>query len=264
MMKLKVIIASLAFIFTSNLFAHFQMVYSKDLTLEMSKKVDINIVFTHPFSGAYIMNMSGIDAFYVINKNKKQDLKEKLQQVTYTDINNSGIGYHFKYSARRMGDHLFVLQPQLFYDETTKSYTQQITKLIMNVTGIPTDWDRDLGLKAEIVPLTKPYAIWAGSNFTGIAKSKGKAVPYATIEVKYLNRTFNTKTNTLGQPQIKAPQDSFANMTLKANKDGEFTFTIPKEGFWGFKAVNIGSDKTYKGEKLEQDGVIWVQATKME
>ena len=162
-----------------------------------------------------------------------------------------------------MGDHLFVLKPAPYYDETTKSYIQQITKTIINVAGIPSDWDSELGLETEIVPLTKPYAIWAGSNFTGIVKSNGKIVPYAKIDVKYLNRAIDTKNNILGKPQIKAPQNSFENMVIKTNKDGEFTFTIPKEGFWGFRAVDIGNNKKYKDIKLEQDAVLWVQTTEM-
>jgi len=243
--------------------AHYQMMYTEETALEMAKKVNFNIVFTHPFSGAYTMNMSGVEEFYVLNKKKTKDLKKDLQEVVYKDIHNDGKGYVLSYKARRMGDHLFVLKPTPYYDETTKSYIQQITKTIINVAGIPTVWDKELGLKAEIVPLTKPYAIWKGSSFTGIVKSNGKVVPYAKVDVKYLNRDIDTKTNTLGKPQIKASQDAFVNMVIKANKDGEFTFALPKKGFWGFKASNIGVDKEYKGKKLSQDAVLWIQTKEM-
>jgi cobalt/nickel transport protein len=52
-------------------------------------------------------------------------------------------------------------------------------------------------------------------------------------------------------------------MGIKANKDGEFTFTLPKAGFWGFCALGVGSDKEYKGKELSQDAVIWVEAKEM-
>jgi len=247
----------------TNVLAHYQMMYTEETALEMAKKINLNIVFTHPFSGAYTMNMSGVDELYVINRKKKKDLKKDLKEVVYKDIHSDGKGYVLSYKARRMGDHLFVLKPTPYYDETTKSYIQEITKTVVNVAGVPTVWDKELGLKAEIVPLTKPYAIWKGSSFTGIVKSNGKIVPYAKIDVKYLNREINTKTYTLGKPQIKAPQDAFVNMVIKANKDGEFTFSIPKKGIWGFKASDVGSDKEYKGIKLSQDAILWVQAKEM-
>jgi len=251
------------FVLSTSALAHYQMMYTEETALEMAKKINLNIVFTHPFSGAYTMNMSGVDELYVINRQKKKDLKKDLKEVVYKDINSDGKGYVLPYKARRMGDHLFVLKPTPYYDETTKGYIQEITKTIINVAGIPTDWDTELGLKAEIVPLTKPYAIWKGSSFTGIVKSNGKVVPYAKIDVKYLNRDIDTKTNTLGKPQIKAPQDAFVNMVIKANKDGEFTFAMPKKGIWGFKATDIGSDKEYKGKKLSQDAILWVQVKEM-
>jgi len=111
--------------------------------------------------------------------------------------------------------------------------------------------------------LTKPYAVWENGSFTGIVKSNGKSVPYAEIEVEYLNRDINLKTNSMGKDKFEAPQDSFITMGIKANKDGEFTFSIPKAGFWGFCALGVGSDKEYKGKELSQDAVIWVEAKPM-
>ena len=55
-------------IFSINALAHYQMVYTKQSALEMGKNIDMNIIFTHPFSGAYTMNMTGIEEFYVINR----------------------------------------------------------------------------------------------------------------------------------------------------------------------------------------------------
>ncbi len=53
-------------------------------------------------------------------------------------------------------------------------------------------------------------------------------------------------------------------MTIKANVNGEFTFGIPRAGWWGFCALGAGPEDTYKGKELSQDAVIWVQARDME
>ena len=162
-----------------------------------------------------------------------------------------------------MGDHLFVLTPAPYYEANEDAYIQQITKAMVNVAGLPTDWDSELGLKAEIVPLTKPYAIWAGSTFTGMVKSQGKAVPYAEVEIEYLNTPIDIDQNKTGALIVKAPQDSFVTLVVKADSHGVFTFGIPKAGWWGFAALGVGPDTEFKGKELSQDAVIWVQAKEM-
>ena len=256
-------------ILTSSAIAHFQMVYTPNTALKKGKTIEFRHVFTHPFADEHTMNMgkqhdskdyAPIEEFYVINKGKKKDLKDSLSSITFKGNHNSGHAYASKYKARRMGDHLFVMTPAPYYEANEDIYIQQITKTVVNVAGAPTDWDSELGLKTEIVPLVKPYAIWEGGSFTGVVKSNGKPVPYAEIEVEYLNRDVDLKNNSMGKSKLEAPQDSFITIGIKANKDGEFTFAIPKAGFWGFCALGTGPDKEYKGKELSQDAVIWVEA----
>jgi len=244
-------------------FAHFQMVYTPNTALTKGKTIEFKHVFTHPFADEHTMDMAGVEEFYVINKGKKKDLKDTLKDITFTGHSNSGKAFESSYKARRMGDHIFVMKPIPYYEKGEDIYIQQITKTIVNVAGTPTDWDAQLGLKAEIVPLTKPYSIWEHGSFTGVVKSNGKPVPFAEIEVEYINRDVDMKNNKMGPSRVEAPQDSFVTIGIKANKDGEFTFSIPKAGFWGFCALGVGPDKEYKGKELSQDAVIWVEAKPM-
>ena len=257
---------------TTGAFAHFQMLYTPNTALTKGEAIELREVFTHPFADEHTMDMGKqhdskelkpVEEFYVINKGKKTDLKSTLKSITFTGHHNSGKAYASQYKAQRMGDHILILQPAPYYEANEDIYIQQITKSIINVAGTPTEWDSDLGLKAEIVPLTKPYAIWEGGSFTGVVKSKGKPVPYAEIEVEYLNRDVDLKNNKTGKAYVEAPQDAFVTMGIKANANGEFTFAIPRAGFWGFAALGVGSDKTYKGKELSQDAVIWVEAKPM-
>ncbi|RXJ68899.1 nickel transporter [Halarcobacter ebronensis] len=251
------------YFFNSYLFAHFQLIYTQESALKNGKKIELKEVFTHPFTDEYTMDMEGVEEFYVVNKGKKTDLIKTLEPITFQGNNDKGKAYSSKYKASRMGDHLFVLVPKPYYDKISDEYIQQYTKMVLNVAGPPSDWDTELKLDAEIVPLTKPYAIWTNSNFTGIVKQKGKPVPYAKVYVEYLNRDVDTKNNKMGPSKIEAPQGSFLSLEIKANKDGEFTFSIPKAGWWGFCAKEVGAKKEYKGKKLTQDSVIWVQAKDM-
>ena len=257
---------------SSKALAHFQMLYTPDTALNKGKVVEIRQVFTHPFEDKYTLDMGKqhdtkeltmVESFYVINKKKKNDLTSKLKAIQFQGNNNAGHAYAMKYKARKMGDHVLVLKAAPFYEQNQDIYIQQIVKTIINVAGAPTNWSDDLQLEAEIVPLVKPYAIWEGSNFTGIVKAQGEIVPFAQVDITYLNRDIDIKNNRMGKDKIKAPHNAFITLSIKANKEGEFTFTIPKAGFWGFCAQDLNSEKTYKGKKLKQDALIWVEAKKM-
>ena len=48
-----------------------------------------------------------------------------------------------------------------------------------------------------------------------------------------------------------------------ANAQGEFSYGIPKAGWWGFCALGVGPATEFKGKELSQDAVIWIQAGEM-
>lgn len=269
----KVLISSVvAASFCTSAFAHFQMLYTPESALEKGATIPVKVVFNHPFADEHTMDMGlqadgkikPIEEFYAVHKGEKTDLKGELKEITFKGNSNSGKGYETTYKARKLGDHILVAVPAPYFEANEDGYIQQITKVVVNVAGAPTDWDSELGLKAEIVPLTKPYSIWAGSTFSGIVKGNGKPVPFAEIEVEYLNYDVDVKANKMGKKaHAKAPQDSFVTLTIKADQDGKFTFGIPKAGWWGFAALGVGSDDKYDGKDLSQDAVIWVQAKDM-
>jgi cobalt/nickel transport protein len=243
--------------------AHFQMLYTPESALTGPSTIELRHVFNHPFADEHTMDIAGIESFVVVNKGKEKSLLDTLEPIEFKGNANSGKAYKSTYKARRMGDHVLIVTPKPYFEKNEDAYIQQITKTVVNVAGAPTDWDTNFNLKAEIVPLTKPYAIWAGGTFTGVVMSEGKPVPFAEIEVEYLNHDVDLEANAMGKPHVSAPQDAFVTMGIKANKDGEFTFGIPKAGWWGFAALGVGPDTKYEGKELSQDAVIWVQAKEM-
>lgn len=243
--------------------AHFQMLYTPESALNQGQTIPMKLVFAHPFEDSHTMDMKKPASFYVVHKEKQKDLLPELKSIEWTGNENKGQAFGLDYKARSMGDHMFVLTPAPYFEENEDAYIQQITKLIVNVAGMPTDWDSELGLKAEIVPLTKPYAVWEHGSFSGVVMSEGKPVPFAEIEVEYLNTDVDVKANKTGPVKYKAPQDSFVTLVLKADSQGVFNFAIPKAGWWGFAALGVGPDDSYEGKELSQDAVIWVQAKAM-
>ncbi|MFP4049479.1 MAG: DUF4198 domain-containing protein, partial [Desulfovermiculus sp.] len=260
MKKLFTLTAALGVMFWMSLpaQAHFQTLYTPESALNKGEELNFKLVFTHPFDAGHTMDMEKPLEFFAVHKGEKTDLTDDLQPITWQSLDNSGRAYEASHALRGMGDWVFALTPAPYFEEKEDAYIQQLTKAIVNVQGLPTDWDSELGMKAEIVPLDKPYALWTGNVFRGVVKSEGKPVPHAEIEVEYLNHEPLMDKNAFAEePQAEAPQSAFVTQTIKANEHGEFTYGVPEEGWWGFCALGVGPDKEYKDKELSQDAVIW-------
>ena len=252
-------------------FAHFQMIYTPEIALEKGEKIDLKLVFTHPFEAGHTMDMGKPQQFFVISqrgeegKPKKADLLGSLKPITWKSLTNSGKAYEAtSVKVRSMGDYVFCLVPEPYYEAEEDIYIQQITKMVLNVAGIPGNWAEPVGLPAEIVPLDKPYALWTGNVFRGVVLSNGKPVPGADVEVEYMNHMPEMNKNAFAKKaNAEAPQDSFVTMTIKTDANGMITFGIPKAGWWGFCALGVGPDDKYKGKENSQDAVIWIKAVDM-
>lgn len=252
----------------TSLYAQSQLMYTPNMTLDTGKSINLLHVQMHPYTNLKTYDMGTLHKgdkllepkeFYVMHKTIKTDLKDTLKPIEFTGKNKAK-AYTSKYKAKKMGDHLFVMKPAPSYSEIEGVYLQMITKMVVNVAGKPTDWDKELGLEAEIIPLSKPYGVWAGSSFSGMVKASGIPVPFAQIEVELLNYEIDMKNYKTGKQLTNAPQQSFKVIEIKANERGEFTFHIPREGLWSFNAKGVGHNKKYKGRELSQDAVFWVEA----
>ena len=266
MKKLRMLVVVLTVLaFSVPAFAHFQMIYTPVAALDKGKEIELKLVFTHPFSAGHTMNMGQPEQFFVIHKDKKKDLLTTLKPITWTSLTNSGKAFETSYKIRGMGDWIFALVPAPYYEKSEDIYIQQCTKMVVNAAGAPTDWDAEIGLPAEIVPYDKPYALWTGNVFRGMVKSGGKPVPFAEIEVEYINHPPVMDKNMFSKKAMVAgvPSDAHETMGIKADANGEFTVGIPKAGWWGICALGVGPKTEHKGKELSQDAVIWFQAVDM-
>jgi cobalt/nickel transport protein len=108
-------------------------------------------------------------------------------------------------------------------------------------------YDSEVGLKAEIIPLTRPYGLYATNVFQGLVKFNGKPVPFCEVEVEYLNEG----------KRVEAPNEHFMAQRLKTDQNGVFTFSAPWSGWWGFAALQTAPEKL-QGKDVEVGAVIWV------
>ncbi len=250
--------------------AHFMMAYTPQKTLmEKAENLDLRIVFTHPAEAGHMMDMGGMNEFYAVYKKGEEapakiDMKGYLKQITWKNPGSSAPAFSAmipRKEIRGMGDYVFVMVPGYYMEKEEDVYMQQITKLIVNVGGVPTIWNEPVGLPCEIVPMIKPYATWVGNTFQGQVLSGGKPVPGAEVEVEFLGHAPDLKSNSLAKKSsVNYPNGALVTQTIIADANGVITFGLPKAGWWGFAALGVGPDTKYEGKDLSQDAVIWVQA----
>ena len=250
--------------------AHFQMIYTPEIALDKGGEVDMRLVFTHPFEAGHTMDMGAPEQFFMVfqrgaeGEAQKTDLKAGLTPITWKSLTNSGKAYAFKQKLRSPGDYVFALVPAPYFEPEEKAYMQQITKVVLNVGGIPGNWDKPVGLATEIVPLAKPYGLYPGNVFVGQVLADGKPVADAEIEVEYLNHAPAMGTNSFDKKAVvTAPHDCFITQAIKADANGVFVYAMPKAGWWGFAAMGTGPVKEFDGKPLSQDALIWVKAVDM-
>jgi len=231
----------LLFTLSSAVQAHFQMIIPSDdmVTQQESRHLNIEIKFWHPYEGLG-MHMDLPAQFGVLNNGKKTNLIKQLTPSKLTDRNkNKFSGYLSTYSIKRPGDHVFYLQPKPYWEPSEESFIVHYTKVIVNTFGMELGWDEELGLKTEIIPLTRPYGLYAGNIFQGIVKVNGKIVPFSEVEVEYYNQ----------DGKLKPQADPMITQVIRADVNGVFTYAMPKSGWWLFAALNEDSEKMKHNDK---------------
>ena len=245
--------AILAFMYTGAASAHFGVILpSADIVDQgSSRRVTLTLAFMHPFDQQGI-TLERPETFSVRNMGQTSDLTGSLTPFQV----NGHRAWKCTFDIKRPGDHLFYMKPRPYWEPAEGKYIQHLTKVIVNAFGLEEGWSEPLGLEAEIVPLTRPYGLWTGNLFCGRALLGSKPAPHTTVEVEYMNT----------QKAIKAPYPAFVTQTLLTDSQGQFCYSIPRQGWWGFAALNeSGRKMTRDGRQvpLELGAVIWVHATDM-
>ncbi len=238
---------------TSLAIAHFLVLVPDTDNVEGGKReVRLEARFTHPMEGGPNMTFEILDSGAFV-RGEKVNLNWKKELIPSMKGSSKKVPmYTTILKITKPGVYQIYVDPKPYFEPSEEKYIKQITKVIIQTMGLEEGWDEPLGLKAEIIPLVKPFAIWEGNTFKGQVLINGKPAGNIEVEVEYLN--------TKG---VKAPYESFITQVVKTDENGYFEYTIPWAGWWGFSALGDGG--MVKGEDgkeypLELDAVIWVKA----
>jgi len=247
---MKVLLASI--VCASTLLAHFQTVMTDRSVIEQgsSPKVAVQYEFTHPFE-QNSMNMEKPKEAGVFTEGKKTSLLPSFQEVKKGAITS----WKSEYTIKAPGVYQFYVDPVPYFEPAEDKFIRHQTKTIVDAFGSGEGWDKPIGLKAEIIPLSRPYSLYAGNLFSGQVLYKGKPVPNAEVEVEF----YNIK-------GLKAPNEMYVTQVYKADKNGVFYVALPTDGWWGFAALIEDDEKIKKDGKsypVELGAVLWLKTEAM-
>ena len=251
-MKKRIIFAAIiatVFIFQGQAVAHFGMVIpSDDMVMQGEPQtVTLQLSFSHPFEGVG-MELTKPKTVGVVANGNMLDLLDRVSK----SLVMGHLAWKIDYKVNRPGVYMFFMEPEPYWEPAEDCFIIHYTKTVVTAFGDDEGWDNEIGMKTEIVPLAKPFGLYTGNIFQGIVKLDGKAMPFAKVEVEYYN----------ADGRSVAPTDYMVAQTIKADKNGVFTYAAPRSGWWGFAALNTSKDKIkHDGEEkaVELGAVIWVQ-----
>jgi len=228
--------------------AHFGMLIPNHPMVVEKADADLTfqIAFTHP------MEMHGMDMakplqFGVFLDGKNTDLLAGLKDVKVLDH----AAFEASYAVKKPGVYQFYVVPDPYWEPAEDCFIQHQTKVYVPAFGEEEGWDVPLGLKTEIVPLTRPFGLYSGNVFQGMVLLDGKPVPGAVVEVESYNK----------DGKHVAPNEYFITQSVMTDQNGVFTYAVPWDGWWGFAALNTSPEKMkHEGQDkdVELGAVLWV------
>lgn len=233
--------------------AHFQeLIPSADIvSAQDSRNIRLDLAFTHPMERGPVMEMAPPARFGVLAGGKARDLKASLKPGKASDKTV----FAAEFRLDQPGDHVFFVEPAPYWEKAEGKWIVHYTKVVVDFAG-GGGWDKAVGLPVEIEPLVRPYGLWTGNLFRGIVRKNGKPLPFAEIEVEWRN-----------DGSVKPPSDPFVTQVIKADASGQFAYSMPRAGWWGFAALVEGDTPAKapdgKPAKVELGGLMWVKAVDM-
>ncbi len=232
-------------------FAHFQEIIPSADVLPEGGKVGVDLVFTHPMERGPTMEMAKPKRVGVFAAGKTTDLLGVLQEKKIEGKS----AWSFEHALTAPGAVTYFVEPQPYWEPAEKKWIIHYAKVIVDGFASGEGWTAQVGLPVEIEPLSRPTGMWTGNLFRGIVRAEGKPVPFAEVEVEWIN-----------DGSVKAPNEAFITQVVRADQNGVFAQTLPRAGWWGFAALVDGPDTKGpdgKPAKTELGGLVWVKATDM-
>lgn len=240
---------TLVFCAANSALAHFGMLIPSAGSVADKKDASLTLTlsFSHPMEMVG-MPLAAPASFKVFVDGTAENLLPALKPAKVMEHE----AWSAAYAVKKPGVYQFVMEPKPYWEPAEDCFIVHYTKTVVPAFGEEEGWDTPLGLKTEIVPLTRPFGNYAGNVFQGQVLLDGKPVPGAMVEVEFYNR----------DGRYEAPSEYMITQVVKADESGVFTYGVPFAGWWGFAALNTADAKMeHEGtpKDVELGAVLWTE-----
>lgn len=232
---------ALLFLTSGFLYSHFlTLIPTTDYTSE--SKISLDASFIHPFEQTG-MTMEKPEGIYVNNKNNALKLKESSKF--------GKLSWESEYEFNKPGLYQFFVVPKPYFEPSEGKFISHVPKIYVSAYGYEDGWDEPLGLKYEILPITRPFGLYKGNMFQGQVLHNGKPASNVEVEVELFNEF-----------GLKAPSDAHITQVIKTDKNGVFSFVMNHKGWWGFAALIEEGEKKHENKNypIENGALLWIKA----
>lgn len=220
-----------------SLWAHFLvMLPSSEVVEKQNEVVKFDISLMHTFSMSYMNIKKPIQLGVYVN-GQKHNL---LNTIKPAKIGGKD-GYKFEYKFNREGLYTFYMEPDYYFEPSEEVMLKHYAKVMIESLGISDDYYKPIGLRAEIVPMAKPFGLFTGNVFKGKVLFEGKPVKNCSVEVSYYNKAH----------YAEATKDS-SIQAVRTDENGEFVIGLPMAGWWAMNAIIPNDEKAeHNGKKYD-------------
>lgn len=213
--------------------------------------VGLEITFTHPMERGPAMDMAEPEAVGVIRGGAAVDLKDLLEPRAV----DGKRAWMLRHKPESPGSYVYFTVPDAYWDVGEGKYIVHYAKVVVDFAS-GEGWDALVGLPVEIQPLARPYGLWTGNLFRGIALKDGQPLAFAEVEVEWKN-----------DGSVTPPSDAFITQVIKSDAAGVFAYAMPRAGWWGFNVITEAAEQKPapdgKPAPVELGGTLWVRAVDM-
>jgi cobalt/nickel transport protein len=248
----------LLFMVAAPVSAHYHLLLPQKASTDRDRPLRFMLGFGHPFEHQLFPTQKPKFVSVITPGGKCVDVSDKLEK-------DATGGYRWSYTPAERGDHVVFVRCEPEWMAEEKKFFDDSAKVILHVQT-QNGWDRPVGGNLppdkrpapgegiDLVPLTRPYGLRAGTVFQVVVLS-GIADP-----VKGLADTFVEFERYNAAPPKELPPDEQITRTVKSDPNGVATVTLPEPGWWGITAGRDGGTRIRDGKSypVKVRTTLWV------
>ncbi len=214
--------------------AHFPIVTPSAPFARKGEKTALTVAFGHPFEGDRAPAPPPAAVRVVAPSDAVHDLTPALSPRG----GDADRRWVVEFTPAERGDHVFVVEGAPHPHEGAA--VVDLTKVVVNVSGVQQGWDRVLGLAVELEPLTRPYGLPVGATFRARARVAGEPAEGVRVEVEHLSP----------EAPAEIPPEPFVTRVEKSGVGGELAVTLDRPGWWILSFAAAAGEVDVAGERL--------------